>query len=119
MSGIGYIIEGDIDVADNRTIYGSYTSMEVEFYALVEALRIASQRFESDTRAIAYTDAKPLRDKMCDDERHRDEWQTYYDSCHWLLGKFAEWEIRYVPRGGNADAHELARRALHEGRETL
>lgn len=93
--------------------------MEAEFYALTEGLRIASQRSQSNEYCEAYSDAKPLVDKMCGSEQCRDNWREYYDSCHWLLDKFDSWELNHCNRSMNEEAHELAREALHHGRNTL
>lgn len=92
--------------------------MEAEFLALVEALRVASVHSESRTYCEVYSDCNPLIDKMRGDEVCRDDWRDYYDSCQWLLGKFDDWELNHCDRRHNEDAHELARQALHEGRQS-
>lgn len=111
------MLEGEVSHSGNRALDGTYTSMEAEFYALVEGLRIASQRSESREYCEAYSDAKPLVRKMHGSEPCRDDWTSYRDSCHWLLDKFDDWELNHCPRTSNEDAHHLAREALHDGRD--
>lgn len=116
VSGIGYVVEGDVNTSGKRVLDGQYTSMEAEFHALVEGLRIASQSVESGECCEAYSDARPLVDKMRGDERCSDEWAEYRASYEWLAGKFDTIELYDYPRECNEDAHELARQALAEGR---
>lgn len=116
VSGVGYVIEGEVNTSGRRIFDERLTSMEAEFLGLVEGLRIASQRSQSREYCEAYSDAKPLIDKMRGDEKREGEWRDYYDSCHWLLGKFDDWDLHYCSRQDNEDAHNLARRALKEGR---
>ncbi len=118
VSGVGYVLQGEVSHSGRRPFYGTYTSMEAEFYALVEGLRVASVRSDSREYCEAYSDCRPLVDKMCGSEQCRDDWRDYYDSCHWLLGKFDGWELNNCDRSHNEDAHELAREALHKGRKS-
>jgi len=92
--------------------------MEAEFYALAEGLRVASVHSNSREYCEAYSDCQPLVDKMSGNERRRGDWEDYYDSCHWLLNKFDDWELNNCRRDLNEDAHELARQALTEGRQS-
>jgi ribonuclease HI len=103
-------------VSGCREFHGEYSSMEAEYYAVAEALRVASVRSSGCERVTVYSDCKPLLSKLRGDERCYGDWAEYYTSCQWLLGKFAEWELVYCPRENNRDAHELARTALERGR---
>lgn len=96
---------------------GTYTSMEAEYHALTEALRVAS--IESDSRECveAYTDCEPLVTKMRVPDGNSDEWYSRRQGCHWLLNKFDDWELEHVPRSHNQKADELAKNALLAGRE--
>lgn len=116
-SGLGYVLSGQIETSGNMVLMGTHTSMEAEYYALIEGLRIAS--IESDDRSgvVAYTDAKPLVTKMREPDGNSQDWYDRRKSCHWLLNKFDSWELEYVPREHNEDAHQLARTALFEGRD--
>lgn len=116
MFGVGYVLEGEVDFSGRRAFYGTYTSMEAEYYALSEGLRVASVRSESNEYIEAYSDAKPLIKKMSGSESCRGDWQSYRSSFEWLIGKFDDYELNYISREYNEDAHELAREALHEGR---
>jgi ribonuclease HI len=90
--------------------------MEAEYYAVAEALRVASVRSGSDDVVTVYSDCKPLLSKLRGDERCDGDWAEYYESCQWLLGKFSESQLVYCPRENNRDAHKLARTALERGR---
>lgn len=93
--------------------------MEAELHSLLEAVRLAS--IESDERGYCevYTDCRPLVSKIEGYAGNRADWQGYQDSAHWLLNKFDSWEVNYVARSHNEEAHDLARSALKHGRETL
>jgi len=119
ISGLGYTIRGEISVNGHKFLTGHYTSMEAEFHALVEAVRVAS--IESDERDYCevYTDCRPLVSKLCGSDEVYDEWDDYRTSANWLLNKFDSWDMYYTSRGNNQDAHNLARKALKEGRESL
>lgn len=103
-------------MSEYRVLQGEYTSMEAEFHALVEALRVASIESENGTKCEIYSDCEPMVRKMHGDQRLPNDWQKYYESCHWLLGKFDKWELHYCRRNSNTDAHNLARQGLKKGR---
>lgn len=115
-SGLGYVISGEVTLSGNKVLMGTYTSMEAEYHALTEALRVASIESESRECVEAYTDAKPLVKKMRVPDGNSQDWYDRRQGCHWLLNKFDKWELKYVSREFNNDAHELARNALFEGR---
>ena len=119
VSGLGYIIQGEISRKGRKVLLGEYTSMEAELHALLEAVRVAS--FDSDARSecVVRTDCEPLVRKIRASENERDDWEQYRRSATWLLDKFDDWDVQYVFRSNNQDAHELAREALFEGRERL
>lgn len=116
-SGLGYVMKGEVNDRGRKTLYGTYTSMEAEFHALVEALRIASQASQSNEYCEVYVDVEPLTDKMREPDDNSEDWRDYRRSFHWLANKFDEWELEHIPREHNEDAHKLAREALFEGRE--
>ncbi len=117
VSGIGYTIHNnDNTLTGKKFMQGHYTSMEAEFHALVEAVRVASQQFSVNEGCEIYTDCKPLVRKVCGGPEARDDWEKYRQSAHWLLDKFADWDIYHVCRESNTEAHDLARQALKEGR---
>ncbi len=115
-SGLGYVISGEVTMADNKILMGTYTSMEAEYHALVEALRVASIN-SSERRCVSlYVDVKPLTTKMRYPDEKSQDWRDRRKGFHWLANKFDEWELEYVSRTMNEDAHDLARQALFEGR---
>lgn len=116
VSGVGYVLEGEVNASGRRVLDDTYTSMEAEFLALSEGLRIASQRSQSNEYCEAYSDCRPLVDKMRGDERRSDEWDEYHATFEWLSGKFDEFELNHCSREDNEDAHQLAREALFAGR---
>ena len=115
-AGLGYTISGDVEIDGQKYMDGHYTSMEAEFHALVEAVRIASQQSEHREYCKVYTDCEPLKRKICGGREERSDWEQYRQSALWLLDKFDSWEITHTPRGNNEDAHDLARKALRHGR---
>lgn len=119
VAGIGYTITGEVTAEGKRYLTGHHTSMEAEYHALTEALRIASQRSQSREYCEAYTDAEPLLNKMRVPDANSDEWYDRRQGCHRLLNKFDDWELFWTSRDNNEDAHRLAREALFEGREEV
>jgi len=117
-SGIGYTVNGLINRSGRRILDGTYTSMEVELHALLEAVRVASVKSELRGSITVYTDCKPLVTKLTGCQRETGDWSEYRKSAHWLLDKFEFWEIRHCPRNQNQQAHDLARAALKEGRNS-
>jgi len=117
-SGLGYTMSGEVSIEGHKYLEGHYTSMEAELHALLEAVRLASIESEHREYCEVYTDCKPLRAKICGREDEREDWAEYRTSARWLLNKFDSWEVNYSPRSSNEEAHELARAALFEGRES-
>lgn len=119
ISGLGYTIAGDVQIDGNKYMIGSYTSMEAELHAFLEGVRIATQHSDSRSECEVYIDVKPLKHKICGTEEIREDWAQYQQSARWLLDKYDSWTIEHCPRTHNTAAHDLAREALFEGRETL
>lgn len=116
-SGIGYTLNGEIDVSGCRTLDGTYTSMEAELHALLEGVRVASIESGSREAIIVYTDCNPLVRKLTGAQRETGDWGDYRESAQWLLEKFDLWEVRHCSRQQTQPAHDLARAALKEGRK--
>jgi ribonuclease HI len=116
VAGLGYTITSDKTISGSKYLEGHYTSMEAEFHALVEAVRIASQQCENREYCEVYTDCEPLVRKICGGKETRADWEQYRQSAHWLLNKFDSWNVNHTSRERNEDAHNLAREALFEGR---
>jgi hypothetical protein len=93
--------------------------MEAEYLALAEGLRVATVHSDNREYCEAYSDCRPLVDKMNGAEECRDDWAEYRSSFDWLAGKFDGWELNYRSRDHNEDAHKLARKALHTGRQSV
>jgi ribonuclease HI len=119
ISGLGYIITGEVSLEGHKFLTGHYTSMEAELHALLEAVRVASIESEYRESCEVRTDAKPLVSKICGPDETREDWAEYQASARWLLNKFDAWEVNHTSRSHNEDAHDLARKALKEGRESL
>lgn len=119
VTGIGYCVEGNVSVTGRRYMHHNYTSMEAELLALLEGVRIASLESENRSRCVAYTDAKPLVNKMLYSNPDDEQWQAYRESFLWLIGKFDKSSLYWCQRECNTDAHSLAQRALDEGRREL
>lgn len=116
VTGLGYTITGEVSIEGNKYMKGHYTSMEAEFHALVEAVRIASIESDSRAKCEIHTDVKPLIHKMRTPDESSEEWREYRESFQWLIGKFDSYRLGWCGREHNTKAHELAREALDEGR---
>ena len=105
--------DGDT-IEDSRYITGNYTSMEAEYFALLDGLRIARRYGQ---KVSVYTDCEPLVRKMRvpDDDL---EWHERREGCHRLLQKFESWEMEWTPRSNNSRADRLAYEALERGRRS-
>lgn len=113
--GIGWVITLDdgSKIEGSRTVEGSYTSMEIEYYALLDGIRHA-KRYNADEIEV-FCDCKPLVKKMRVPDSDKD-WYDRRRGCHRLLNKFDVWELEWMPRAKNTAADRLAFEALEEGR---
>lgn len=98
----------------SRYLVGNYTSMEAEYFALLDGLRYARRHDENEIEA--YCDCKPLVQKMRVPDGNSQDWYERRRGCHRLLNKFDEWELEWMPRGSNETADRLAYEALEAGR---
>lgn len=114
--GIGWVITLDdgTKIEGNRTMSDSYTSMEMEYFSLLEGLRHAKRYDRAEIEV--FSDCKPLIEKMRvpDDD---DDWYKRRRGCHRLLNKFESWELEWTPRTSNTNADRLAYEALEAGRQ--
>jgi len=99
---------------DNRYMYGSYTSMEAEYYALLDGLRYA--QYHDEAIVNVYCDCEPLIQKMRFPDSECQDWYDRRRGCHRLLNKFDDWSLEWTPRSGNTTADRLAYEALERGR---
>lgn len=118
ISGLGYVITGEVSHEGNKFLVGQYTSMEAELHALLEGVRLATVRSNSREMCEVYTDCQPLRTKLCGSQPESGDWHEYRMSAHWLLDKFDSWEVIHTSRSHNEAAHNLAREALEAGRQS-
>ena len=58
--GIGYTFSGAIELENKKYIRGNHTSMVAEYYALVEAARLATVHYQNSWEVTIYTDCEPL-----------------------------------------------------------
>jgi len=114
ITGIGWkIVLADNTVEGNRYLCGTYTSMQAEYFALLDGIRHA-KRYGTDEIEV-FCDCKPLVKKM----RVPDTDKGWYDrrrGCLRLLNIFDAWELEWMPRAENSTADRLAFEALEEGR---
>lgn len=115
--GIGYTFSGAIELENKKYIRGNHTSMVAEYYALVEAARLATVHYQNSWEVTIYTDCEPLVSKMCGSEPTWGDWEDRREGCMWMMNKFDSWDILYRPRSNHGRAHRLAREALFEGRK--
>lgn len=114
IAAMGWRIECDGDVEENhRYMLGEYTSMEAEYYALVDGLRHALRR---GNEIMVFTDCEPLVEKMRYSTAGDGEWYERKCGVDRLLDKFEWWQIEWIPRTQNEAANTQASLALRKGR---
>jgi ribonuclease HI len=117
VSGMGWVVvlESGDTIEGRRHVSGDHTSMESEYYALLDGIREAKAVDRDEI--ILHSDCKPLIVKMRAPDKKNDEWENRFYGCRRLLNKFDTWRIEWTPRGNNRHADELARQALDAGRD--
>lgn len=108
------IFDGNV-VEGNRYMVGDYTSMQAEYFALLDGLRHA-RRYSDEVEV--FCDCKPLIKKMRVPDGNSQDWYDRRRGCHRLLQKFDSWELEWTPRASNTRADRLAYEALEEGRQS-
>lgn len=117
VSGMGWevVLSDDEVVQDSRYLIGDYTSMEAEYFALLDGLRFARRH---DTGEIeVYSDCEPLITKIRTPDGDNQDWYDRRRGAHRLLNKFDDWTIEWTPRSANSRADRLAYEALERGRQ--
>lgn len=122
--GIGYVIilKSGAKITGKKYQTGNYTSMEAEYYALMEALTIAEDSKTSyDNEVEVSVDCRPLVDKIREpDDLYDDKWFEYRRHALGMFFEFDEWDLYWEERNTaqyNKDANRLAREAMWEGRD--
>jgi len=116
VAGMGWVIvldDGET-IEGNRYMLGDYTSMEAEYFALLDGLRYA-RRHGSEVEV--FCDCEPLVEKMRVPDAYSNDWYDRRRGCHRLLRKFDSWELEWTPRSSNSNADRLAYEALEAGRQ--
>lgn len=114
VAGMGWVIVPDSGdrIENRRYMLGNYTSMEAEYFALLDGLRFG-RRHGSEVEV--FSDCKPLIKKMRVPDNNKD-WYDRRRGAHRLLNKFDSWELEWTPRSSNSNADRLAYEALEAGR---
>lgn len=122
--GIGYVIilKSGAEITGKHYQHGDYTSMEAEYFALMEALQIAKESMtEYDNEIDVVTDCKPLVDKIREpDDLYDDRWFEYRRHALNSLFDFEKWDLYWEERSNteqNEEANRLAREAMWQGRD--
>lgn len=97
----------------SRYMLGDYTSMEAEYYALLDGLRHA-RKYGDEIEA--FSDCEPMVQKMRIPDANNQDWYDRRQGCHRLLNKFDSWELEWTPRSQNTSADREAYEALERGR---
>lgn len=109
--GLGFVFDIDGEVTkDCRYVEGDFTSMEAEFYALVEGVWRCTQ-FDVST-IHCFVDCKPLVQQL--ERPTQEKWSEFRDSIRWLLNKFEYWGIKWVPREKNREADYLSNKVMQQ-----
>lgn len=116
IAGFGWeIVISNETIEGSRYINDNCTSMEAEFYALLDGLRHA--RRHGTNKIEIFCDCKPLIKKMRP-SAETGVWQKRRKGFERLVEKFDEWELEWTPRTANSNADRLAYEALEEGRQS-
>jgi ribonuclease HI len=122
--GVGYVVclKDGTEIQSKRYKYGEYSSMDAEWYALMEGMEVAlSHRSEDDTSIDVITDCEPLVTKIRQpDDLYNDKWFSYRKRALNKLFEFDTWRLRWQKRGTSTEneaADRLAREALWQARD--
>lgn len=116
IAGLGWVVtldDGSV-IEESRYMLGEYTSMESEYYALLDGIRHSAKR--PDTELAIHVDCQPLVNKMRYPDSDNELWERRRQGFLWLANKFDVWSIEWVPREANESANRLAFEALERGR---
>lgn len=115
ISGMGWqiVFDGGETMEGCRYIVGEYTSMEAEYFAMLDGLRMARRHGDE---VEVFVDCEPLVHKMEEPDGTDDDWYQRRRGCLRLLRKFDSWSLEWKPRETNATADRLAYEALQKGR---
>jgi len=112
--GVLVLTREDKRVAAFGEAIGQTTNNYAEYTALVHALRLLSV-FEVD-RLRLYTDSELMAKQVKGEYRVKEKTlHSLNAQVMSMLQRYKDWEISHVPREQNAEADELANRALNEG----
>jgi Ribonuclease HI len=111
------ILDDGTEMTGSRYVTNEHTSMEAEYYALLDGLRHANR--ESEGAVSVYCDCRPMIDKMRVPDGTNECWYQRRRGAHRLLNKFDSWELNWTPRDNNEDADRLAYEALERGRRSM
>jgi ribonuclease HI len=122
--GIGYVLELDTgeQISEKRYVLGQYSSMDAEWFALMQGLDVAQQHISEDEDSIfVFIDCKPLVEKIRNpDDLYEDKWYTYRKRALNRLFEFDFWDLLWEARSSTKEnqlANRLAREALWEVRD--
>lgn len=116
VAGLGWeiVLNDGERIKNSRYLVGDHTSMEAEYFALLDGIRYARQH--GTDRVEVFSDCKPLITKMRVPDGNSEDWYQRRHGCHRLLNKFDSWELEWTPRASNTTADRLAYEALERGR---
>jgi ribonuclease HI len=113
--GAGVVIKDEQDrtISHSKRYLGSVTNNIAEYQALIlglqEAQRLGSMEVE------IYLDSELVVNQINGVYRVRDsKLKTLEGEVRRLLGHFAHWEMRHIPREENREADRLAREAVRD-----
>lgn len=122
--GIGYVInlKTGANIQGKRYVFGDYSSMDAEWFALMQGVDVAIENktsFDSDIDIVL--DCKPLVEKIREpDDLYEDKWYTYRKRALNRFFEFESWDLRWEARSNTEEnelANRLAREALWQARD--
>lgn len=122
--GIGYVVvlKTGPYIKGKRYVFGDYSSMDAEWFALMQGVDVAlDNKTPFDNEIDITIDCQPLVDKIRDpDDLYQDKWYSYRKRALNRFFEFERWNLRWEARSNteeNKKANRLAREALWEARD--
>lgn len=122
--GLAYVLElrSGARITGKHHITGEYSSMEAEWYALMEGVHIAIENMtEFDAEISVVVDCQPLVRKIREpNDMYDDTWYEYRKRALDALFEFDEWDLYWRERSSteqNTTANRLAREALWQAQD--
>lgn len=115
LAGAGIFIKAHGKVDHFSFPLGEMTSHEAEFWALIKALEICSERGYS---VVSFrTDSKIVEDTVEKQYAKREPFKSLMDKAQSYISNFDLFFIKWIPSKNNVTADQLAKKAIQLNRK--